>query len=120
MDVPSVFDGPVNGHTFRAQDGGVLVPLRMPGDVEVMGNLGHHKSKAGRKAIREVGAHLLFLPPFSPDLNPVERAFSKLNHWMQTANTRERDILWRTLGTTLDQFTRQDCLNHVKRWTTLP
>lgn len=66
MDVPSVFDGPVNVDTFRAQGEGVLVPLRMPGDVEVMGNLGHHKSKAGRKAIREAGAHLLFCRPSAP------------------------------------------------------
>lgn len=79
-----------------------------------MDNLGSHKSQAVRRAIRHAGAHLLFLPPYSPDLNPIEQAFSKLKHWMRRAAARTRDTLWRTVGAVLDQFTPTECANHLQ------
>lgn len=78
IDAPWVFDGPVNGDIFRTYVERVLAPTLRPGDIVVMDNLGSHKSQAVRQAIRDAGAHLLFLPPYSPDLNPIEQAFSKL------------------------------------------
>lgn len=79
-----------------------------------MDNLGSHKSAAVRRAIRAAGAHLLFLPPYSPDLNPIEQAFSKLKHWMRAATARTRDSLWQTVGNVLDRFTPQECSNYFE------
>ena len=112
--VAGVFDGPVNGDIFRTYVERVLVPTLVPGDVVVMDNLGCHKSQAVRRAIRAAGAHLLFLPPYSPDLNPIEQAFSKLKHWMRSAAARTRETLWRAMGSTLDQFTPAECTNYFK------
>lgn len=114
IEAPWVFEGPVNGEIFRTYVECVLVPTLAPGDVVVMDNLGSHKSQAVRQAIREAGAHLLFLPPYSPDLNPIEQAFSKLKHWMRTAAARTRDTLWRTVGAILDRFTPDECANYFK------
>jgi len=114
IDAPWVFDGPVNGDIFRTYVERVLVPTLSPGDVVVMDNLGSHKSQAVRRAIRQAGAHLLFLPPYSPDMNPIEQAFSKLKHWMRKAAARTRDTLWRTVGAILARFTTQECENYFK------
>ena len=73
----------MNGDIFRTYIERVLMPTLSPGDVVVMDNLASHKSPAVRRAIRKAGAHLLFLPPYSPDLNPIEQAFSKIKHWMR-------------------------------------
>ena len=78
-----------------------------------MDNLGSHKSHAVRRAIRDGGARLLFLPPYSPDLNPIEQAFAKLKHWLRKAAPRSRQALWRTLGDILHIFTRQECANYL-------
>ena len=80
IDAPWVLDGPVNGEAFRVYVKQVLAPTLKPGDVVVMDNLGSHKVKEVREAIRNAGARLLFLPPYSPDLNPIEQVFSKLKH----------------------------------------
>lgn len=96
IDAPRVFDGPVNGDIFRTCIERVLVPTLRPGDVVVMDNLASHKTQAVRGAIRSAGAHLLFLlflPPCSPDLNPIEQAFARLKHWIRTAAPRSRDTL---------------------------
>ena len=114
IDAPWVFNGPVNGDIFRTYVERVLVPTLVPGDVVVMDNLGSHKSQTLRRAIRAAGAHLLFLPPHSPDLNPIKQAFSKLKHWMQSAAARTREPLGRTVGSTLDQFTPAECTNYFK------
>jgi transposase len=105
-----VFDGPVNGDIFRTYVERVLVPTLSPFDVVVMDNLGSHKSQAVRRA----GAHLLFPPPYSPDLNPIEQAFSKLKHWMRIAAARTRHTLWRTVGAILGRFTPQECANYFR------
>ena len=114
IEAPWVFDGPVNGDIFRTYVEKVLVPTLKPGDVVVMDNLGSHKSVAVRKAIRDAGAHLLFLPPYSPDLNPIEQAFAKLKHWLRDASARSRETLWRAVGNILDRFTPEECENYMK------
>jgi len=113
IDAPWVFDGPVNGDIFRTYVEKVLAPTLSPGDVVVMDNLGSHKSIAVRRAIRDAGAHLLFLPPYSPDLNPIEQAFAKLKHWLRQAAPRSRQTLWQTVGDILEKVTRQGCSNYL-------
>ena len=85
LAAPCVFDGPINGQCFRAYVEQQLVPTLKPGDIVIMDNLGSHKSAAVRQTIRAAGARLWFLPPYSPDLNPIEQAFAKIKHWMRAA-----------------------------------
>jgi transposase len=82
----------------------VLVPTLAKGDVVILDNLGSHKGKAARRAIRAAGAHLLFLPPYSPDLNPIEQLFAKLKHLVRKAEPRTIEATWRKLGDLLDLF----------------
>jgi transposase len=114
IDAPCVFDGPINGDLFRAYVEQVLAPTLRQGDVVVMDNLGSHKGNAVRKAIRAAGAHLLFLPPYSPDLNPIEQVFAKLKHLMRTASERTVETVWKRLGTVLDSFSPQECANYLQ------
>lgn len=114
IDAPCVFDGPINGDLFRAYVEQVLAPTLRPGDVVIMDNLGSHKGPAVRKAIRAAGAHLLFLPPYSPDLNPIEQVFAKLKHLMRTASERTVKTVWKRLGTVLDSFSPQECANYLR------
>ncbi len=113
IDAPFVLDGPVNGEAFRAYVAHVLVPTLRPGDVVVMDNLGSHKGQAVRQAIRNAKAHLLFLPPYSPDLNPIEQVFSKLKHMLRNAAERTMEATWRRIGTLLDRFSPQECANYL-------
>lgn len=113
IDAPWVFDGPINGAAFQVYVENVLVPTLKPGDIVVMDNLGSHKREAVRRAIRSAGAHLLFLPPYSPDLNPIEQVFAKLKHLMRAAAERSVDATWRRLGTLLDQFPPHECANYL-------
>lgn len=114
IDAPCVFNGPINGELFRAYVEQILVPTLRPGDVVVMDNLGSHKASPVRKAIRAAGAHLLFLPPYSPDLNPIEQVFAKLKHLMRTASERTVDAVWKRLGTVLDAFSPSECANYLR------
>jgi len=109
ITAPCVFDGPINGISFLAYVEQCLVPTLRPGDIVVMDNLGSHKAKAVRRAIQAAGARLWFLPPYSPDLNPIEQTFAKIKHW----NGR-RLALCRTNPRNL-QPRRMRKLNH-KRW----
>jgi transposase len=88
VDAPFLFDGPINSERFRAWIEPALVPPLKPGDVVVLDNLSSHKGKVVRQAIRDAGAHLLFLPAYSPDLNPIEQFFAKLKHWLRRQNLR--------------------------------
>ena len=106
-----VLGGPVNGDAFRAYVEQFLVPTLAPADVVVMDNLGSHKSAAVRKAIRRAGAHLLFLPPYSPNLNPIEQVFAKLKHLLRNAAERTAEATWRRIGTLLDRFSASECAN---------
>jgi transposase len=113
VDAPWVIDGPINGDAFRTYVEKVLVPTLSPGDVVVMDNLGSHKSPALRKAIRGAGAKLFHLPPYNPDLSPIEQAFSRMKDWLRDAAERTRDALLRRIGTILDLFTENECANYL-------
>ncbi len=91
-----------------------LAPELRPGDTVIMDNLGSHKSQAVRDAITEQGAHLLFLPPYSPDLNPIENFFSKLKAHLKAAAERTMDDLWNRIGAVLDETSRQECRNFIR------
>ena len=113
IDAPCVFDGPINGRTFLAYVEQELVPTLKAGDVVILDNLGSHKGKAVRRAIRDVGAKLLFLPPYSPDLNPIEQVFAKLKHLMRKAKERSVETTWRRIGALLDHFAPNECRNYL-------
>jgi transposase len=111
---PMVVDGAVNGAVFRAYVEQVLVPELRRGDVVVMDNLGSHTVAGVRQAIEGVGCRLLFLPPYSPDLNPIENAFSKLKGLLRKAAERTVDGLWSAIGRLLDCFTRRECRSYFR------
>ncbi len=112
IDAPLVLDGPVNGERFRAYVEQFLVPTLKKDDIVVMDNLGSHKGKAIRAAIRRAGAKLFFLPKYSPDLNPIEQAFSKIKTLMRKAAERTVDAVWKRLGKLLDTISPQECSNY--------
>lgn len=114
IDAPYVFDGPINGRSFLAYVEQILVPTLSPGDVVILDNLGSHKSAAARQAIRKAGAHLLFLPPYSPDLNPIEMVFAKLKTMLRKAAERSVETTWRKVGALLDNFAPEECANYLR------
>jgi transposase len=111
---PYVLDGPVNGTVFTAWVEQALVPTLAPGDIVILDNLGSHKGDNTRKAIRAAGAHLLFLPPYSPDLNPIEMMFAKLKTLVRKAEERTVQATWQRIGTLLDQFKPDECANYIR------
>ena len=111
---PCVIDGPINGLSFLAYVEQFLVPTLAPGDVVVMDNLGSHKGKAVRGAIRSAGAKLLFLPKYSPDLNPIEQVFAKLKTLLRKADERTVEATWQQIGKLLDHFPPEECANYLK------
>lgn len=113
IDAPCVFDGPINGASFTAYVKQILVPTLTPGDIVILDNLGSHKAKAVRAAIRAVGARLLFLPPYSPDLNPIEQLFAKLKHLMRQAAERTVEATWKRAGLLLDRFKPDECQRYL-------
>jgi len=113
MSAPAVFDGPINGQSFTAYVEQVLVPTLRPGDIIVLDNLGSHKGKRARQAIERAGAEMRFLPPYSPDLNPIEQVFAKLKTLLRRAAPRTRHALWRRIGTLLDHFPQAECQNYI-------
>jgi transposase len=113
IDAPAVLDGPVNGAVFRAWVEQFLSPVLSRGDVVVMDNLASHKVEGVRKAIEATGAALLYLPPYSPDLNPIEMAFAKLKTMLRKAAARSVDALWDAVGTLLKAFTKQECAAYI-------
>jgi transposase len=104
IDAPCVIDGPINGESFLAYVEQVLVPALKPGDIVIIDNLGSHKGKAVRRAIRAAGAKLFFLPPYSPDLNPIEQVFAKLKTLLRKAAERTVEATWQRIGTLLNCF----------------
>jgi transposase len=114
LAAPCVIDGPINGASFRAYVEQVLVPTLNRGDVVVMDNLGSHKGRAVRMAIRAAGAKLFFLPAYSPDLNPIEQAFAKMKTLLRKADARTVEDTWRRIGALLDCFTPTECANYLK------
>jgi transposase len=114
IDAPLVIDGPVNGESFTAYVEQFLVPTLAPGDIVIMDNLGSHKGQAVRAAIRGAGAHLLFLPPYSPDLNPIEQVFAKLKTLLRKAAERSVEATWKRIGFLLDAFPPHECANYLR------
>jgi transposase len=114
IDAPLVLDGPINGDSFLAYVEQMLVPTLSPGDIVVMDNLGSHKGRSVRRAIRAAGAHLFFLPPYSPDLNPIEQVFAKLKTLLRKAAERTVDATWRRIGTLLQTFSADECANYLR------
>ena len=112
LTAPCVFDGPINGECFRAYVEQQLVPVLNPGDIVVMDNLGSHKSPALRRIIRAAGARLWYLPPYSPDLNPIEQAFAKIKHWMRCAQKRTSEETWRHIGSLVASIQPKECHNY--------
>lgn len=113
IDAPCVFDGPINGRSFTAYVEQVLVPTLAPGDIVVMDNLGSHKGQPVRQAIRKAGAKLFFLPPYSPDLNPIEQVFAKLKQLMRAAAARTIEATWKAAGNMLGRFKPDECRNYL-------
>ena len=111
---PMVVDGAVNGAVFKAYVEQVLVPELRRGDVVAMDNLRCHQVDGVWAAIEGAGCRLLYLPPYSPDLNPIENAFSKLKRLLRTAAERTVDGLWSAVGRLLDRFTRRECRNYFR------
>lgn len=111
VDAPWVIDGPINGELFTLYVEKVLAPTLAKGDIVILDNLGSHKGQAARRAIRAAGAHLFFLPPYSPDLNPIEQAFAKFKAALRRAAERTRDELWQTIGRILERYQPQECRN---------
>jgi transposase len=109
---PLTVDGAINGPTFRAWVEQHLAPTLQPGDIVVMDNLSSHKVAGVREAIEAVGAELRYLPPYSPDLNPIELAFSKLKKLLRDGAERTVDKLWSLCGRVLDAFTPAECYNY--------
>ena len=112
MTAPMVLDGPMNGPAFQAYVGQVLVPTLSPGDVVVMDNLPAHKAAAVRTAIEAAGARLLYLPPYSPDFNPIENAFAKLKAGLRKTAARTIPELWAAIRDILPTYTRAECENY--------
>jgi transposase len=112
MTAPMVLDGPMNAEAFRAYVEQVLAPTLQPGDVVVMDNLPAHKSVAIRTAIEATGASLSYLPPYSPDFNPIENAFAKLKSGLRKAAARTTDHLWDAIRDAIPSFTPQECANY--------
>jgi transposase len=114
LSCPLVIDGAVNGDLFVAYVEQRLVPSLRPGDVVVMDNLSGHKRARVRQAIEAVGCVLLYLPPYSPDLNPIEQAFAKLKALLRKAGERTVEGLWAFLGGALDLFGPDECRNYFR------
>lgn len=113
ITAPCVFEGPINGEAFRAYVQQCLVPALRPGDVVIMDNLGSHKVAGVREAIEAAGATLLYLPPYSPDFNPIEQAFAKLKALLRKAAARTLDALVAAIAEALDAFTVDECKNYL-------
>lgn len=112
MVAPMVLDGPINGELFLTYVEQVLVPELRPGDIVIMDNLGSHKRAGVQAAIQAAGASLRYLPPYSPDFNPIENAFAKLKAMLRKAAERTLEALWSTLGRITETFTPAECANY--------
>jgi transposase len=113
MTAPLVIDGALNGELFRAYVEQMLAPTLSPGEIVTMDNLSSHKVKGVREAIEARGACVLYLPSYSPDLNPIEMAFAKLKQLWRAAAARTREALWDVIGQSLGAITASECANYL-------
>jgi len=114
IDAPWLIEGPINGQRFKIYVEQVLLPTLRPGDIVVIDNLGSHKGKVIRQALRAAGVKLFFLPKYSPDLNPIEQVFSKLKHRLRKAAQRTLEAICAAIGQILGTYTSQECANYFK------
>lgn len=113
LTAPCAIDGAMDGITFRAYVEQILAPTLELGDIVIMDNLAAHKVEGVRQAIEARGAELRYLPPYSPDLNPIEQAFAKLKALLRKAAERSLDALWHRIGELLAAFTPNECANYL-------
>ena len=113
VDAPRVIDGPINGESFPRLCRAGSRPTLKQGDIVVLDNLGSHRGAGVRPMIRAAGARMLFLPPYSPDLNPIEQVFAKLKHRIRDAAQRTVENTWRRLGALLQTFPPNECANYL-------
>ena len=111
LTAPWVIDGPINRQLFNTYVETQLMPTLKSGDIVILDNLSSHKSVEAAEMLKSIGAWFLFLPPYSPDLNPIEMAFSKLKALIRKAAARSYDALWKAVGTVCNLFSQQECLN---------
>lgn len=111
---PFVLDGPINGECFFAYVEQILAPTLREGDVVILDNLSSHKNAAAARLVADKGARLLFLPPYSPDLNPIEMMFAKLKEILRQAEARTVDALWSLIGKLLTKFTPAECDAYIR------
>jgi transposase len=114
LDAPLLVDGPMDGNIFLAYIEQVLAPCLSPGNIVVCDNLSCHKVDGVRQAIEAQGAQIRYLPPYSPDLNPIEMAFSKLKTWMRKIAARDFNHLCMGVGSAISQFSPSDCRNYFR------
>ena len=114
VEAPCIFDGPINGERFLAWAKQMLCPILKQGDVVIMDNLSSHKNPAVREAITAMGARIFFLPPYSPDLNPIEQTFSKIKHWMRMAQERSVEIVQKKLADIIDTIKPTECRTYFR------
>ncbi len=112
MVAPMLLDGPINGELLEAYVEQVLMPDLRAGDIVVMDNLGSHKGAAVRTLVEAAGATLLYLPPYSPDFNPIEQAFSKLKAMLRKTAARTVDALWTAISQIIETYTPDECTNY--------
>jgi len=113
IDAPCLFDGPINGERFKAYVEQFLVPTLKPGDVVILDNLGSHKGKAVRRAVRDVGARLVFLPKYSPDLNPIEQLFAKVKTLVRKRAPRSFDAISNAIADAIQTVSPAECANYL-------
>ena len=113
IEAPCVFDGPINGERFRAYVEQFLIPTLKPNDIVILDNLGSHKGKAVRKAVKAAGARLLFLPKYSPDLNPIEQVFAKIKGFVRKAAPRTLDAISHAIAQALAAIKPAECKNYL-------
>lgn len=114
VEAPWVLNGPIDSEAFQAYIETQLVKTLKPGDIVVLDNLGSHKGAMVRNIVRAAGARLFFLPPYSPDLNPIEQLFAKLKHWMRRAAQRSVEAVHNAIASVLDAVTPTECKNYVE------
>jgi putative transposase len=114
IEAPWLIDGPINGERFRLYVERVLAPRLRPGDIVIMDNLGSHRGGAVRRAIRDAGAKLIFLPKYSPDLNPIEQLFAKLKHMLRKEAARTAAAVCAAIGRILDGCASSECANYFR------
>lgn len=114
LTAPGLIDGPMNGNAFLAYVEQILAPTLSPGDVVILDNLSAHKVAGVRQAIEATGARLLYLPPYSPDFNPIEQLFAKLKALLRKAAERSVDGLWSRIASLLGAFTPEECANYLR------